>query len=100
MLRAISPGTPSYGCHGRLGVIKVSTLGDSLAGLPTLDGPAQDLADERAVLDARSVGDEAKVAVVGRQPRQRVHLDDIDLPVRCEPQIDARDVPAPERHEG
>ena len=65
-----------------------------------LEAALEDVADERAVLDARRRRDEAEVGVAGREPGQRVHLDDVELALRREAQVDARDVAAVERREG
>ena len=59
------------------------------------------LPEERPVVQyLRPIRDEAKIAVVWRQPRQkRIDLQHVHAPLRCEAQIDARDVSAPQRHE-
>src|SRR5260370_1327688 len=68
--------------------------------VPGPDRAARDVADERAVVHARPVRDEAEIAVVGREARERVPLDHVPLARRCEAQVDARDVAAAERREG
>ena len=48
-----------------------------------LEAAFEDLADQRAVLDAGRLRDQAEVRVARRQPGQRVHLDDVDVALRA-----------------
>src|ERR1019366_4283630 len=100
-----------WGSVGMGGVVAVRRVGREGGGrrvlgalaallvLPALDGAAQDLADERAVVGLRAVGDQAEIAVVGRQAGERIHFDHEDASVGRQPEIDAGDVAASEGHE-
>src|SRR6266700_5337018 len=63
------------------------------------DGAGEDLRDQRVVLDARRLGDEHQVAPARREPRERVALEEVHLPLLVHAEVDARHVAAAERDE-